>query len=252
VGQARSAVQAVAWPTPNIATLVLPISTFAYVALILPCSGSATGPTSRSDLASWTGSTGRTDTRVARDTVYASGTSSAWVACAFVHVDAAIRPSEARRAFASEPVVTVYAFTAVQARYRLAIVHVAPAIRPFKALATDAPVAAVNRVHAGRAVRAGITRTRRRRRDVTCRTLPSARAVAREAIATILTGATVSASARLAVAAAQRARLAFPIALADTREICHAVHTGTIVTARLCQAIVHIWNKSFNPLYPID
>lgn len=72
------------------------------------------------------------------------------------------------------------------------------------------------------------------------RALPSARTVAREAVTAILAGAAVPASARFAVAAAQRARLALPVALADAGEICHAVHAGTIVAARLRQALVHI------------
>lgn len=252
MGQARGAVQAVARPAPDVAALVLAIPAFAYVAVILPCDGRAAGSTSCSDLASRTGSTGWTDARVSRDTVHASGTAGARIARAFVHVDAAIRSGESRRAFAPEPIVTVHAFAAIQARHWLAVVHVAPAIRPFEALATDAPVAAVNRVHAGRAVRAGITRARRRRCDVATRTLPSVRAVAREAITAILAGAAVSASARLAVTATKRARLALPVALADAREVRHAVHAGTIVTARLCQAFVHIWKNSFTTLYQVQ
>lgn len=81
------------------------------------------------------------------------------------------------------------------------------------------------------------------------RTLPSVRAVARETVTAILAGTAVSASARLTVAAAQRTRLALPVAPADAREIRYSVHAGTIVAARLCQALVHIWKNSFTMLY---
>lgn len=160
MGQARGTVQAVARSAPDVTALVLAIPTFAYVAVILPRGGRAARSTSRSDLASWTCPTGWTDARVPRDAIHAGGTAGARIARTFVHVDAAVRSGEAGRAFASEPVVTVHALTAVQARHWLTVVHIAPAIRSFEALAADAPIAAVNRIHAGRAVRAGITRAR--------------------------------------------------------------------------------------------
>lgn len=88
---------------------------------------------------------------------------------------------------------------------------------------------------------------------MTGRAFPSARAVARKAIAVILTLAAVPASTRFTVAAVQRARLALPFALADAREICHAVHAGTIIAARLCQAVVHILvTKISAPTFPAD
>lgn len=252
MGQARGAVQAVARPTPHVAALIFAVPALAYVAVIFPRGGHAAGSTSRTDLASRTSSTGWTDARIACDAVYAGGTARTRIARAFVYVDAAIRTCEAGRAFTSEPIVTVYAFAAVQAWHWLTVIHVAPAVRPLEALATDASIAAVNRVHAGRAVRARITRTRRRRRDMAGRAFPSARTVACKPITTILTGAAVPASARLAVAAAQRARLALPITPADTREICHAIHAGTIVAARLRQTFVHIWKNSLITLYRVQ
>lgn len=77
------------------------------------------------------------------------------------------------------------------------------------------------------------------------RALPTVRAVTREAVAAILAGTTIPASAWLAVTTAQRARFALPTAPADACEVRHAVHTGTVIATGLCYAFVHIW-KSVN------
>lgn len=161
MGQAGSAVHAVARAAPNVAALVLAVTAFAHVTIV-PRGGGAAGPAGRSDLASRTGPTGRADTRVTGDTVDAGSATGARIARALVHVDAAVRPGEAGRALASEPVHAVHAFAAVQARQWLAIVDVAPAIRTLEALAADASVLAVRRVHARGAVLAGVARARRR------------------------------------------------------------------------------------------
>lgn len=240
MGQTGGTVQAVTRPAPDVAALILAVPAFAHVAIVLPRGGRAAGPTSRTDLASRAGSTGRTDARVARDAIHASGPAGARIARALVDVDTAVRAGETGRAFASEPIDTVYAFTAIQTRHRLTIVHVAPAVQPLETLAADAAVIAVDRVHAGSAVRAGTARARRRRRDVAGRSLPAVRAMTREAVAAILAGTTVPASARLAVTTAQRARFALPAAPADACEVRHTVHAGTVVATGLCHAFVHV------------
>lgn len=158
MSQARGAIQTVARPAPDVAALVLTVPAFAYVAVILPRGGRAARSTSCTNLASRTSSAGWTDARVARDAVHTRGTAGARIARAFVHVDAAIRASEAGRTFASEPVVTVHAFATVQAWQWLTVVHIALAVRPFEAFATNAPVTAIDCIHASRAIRAGITR----------------------------------------------------------------------------------------------
>lgn len=240
MSQTRGAVQTIARSAPDIAALILTIPTLAYVAFILPRSGCTTGPTSCPDLTSRTGSTRWTNARVARDAVYAGGTSGARIARAFIHVNTTIRASKPGRAFASEPIVTVHTFATVETWHWLTIVHITPAIRSFKAFATDASIAAINRIDAGCTICARITRTRRWRCDMADCAFPSARAVACKTVTVILAIAAVTTSVFIAVAAAQSACLALPIALADACEICHAVYTGTIVVARLCQAVIHI------------
>lgn len=241
MGQTGGTVQTITRPAPDVAALILAVPAFAHVAIILQRSGGATGPTSRADLASRAGSTGRTDTRVIRDAIHASGPADTRVARAFVDVDTAVRTGETRRAFASEPIDPVYAFTAIQTGHRLTIVHITPAVWPLKTLAADtAVIAAVVRVHAGSAVHAGRAGARRRRRDVAGRAFPAARAVTREAVAAILTGAAVPASAWLAMTTTQRARLALPTAPADAGEVRHAVHAGTVIATGLCHAFVDI------------
>jgi len=140
VSQARSAIQTVARSAPDVAALVLAVSTLAYITVILPCGGRTTRPTTRSNLASRTSSAGWTDTRVTRDTIHAGGTAGARITRTFVHINAAIRASEARCTFASEPIITVHAFATIQAWHWLTIVHIALAVRPFESLATDASV----------------------------------------------------------------------------------------------------------------
>jgi len=243
VGQTGGTVHAVTRAAPDVAALVLAVPAFAQVAIVVPRGGGAAGPAGRSDLASAAGSTRRTDAGVARDAVHAGGTSRARVARALVHVDATVRPGEAGRALASEPVHAVDALAAVQARQRLAVVDVASTVGPFETLAADAPVLAVRRVHASGTVLAGIARAGRRRRDVTGRALPTWRAVTREAIAAILTTAAVPAGTRLAVTGTKRTGLALPAAAADARKVRHAVHAGAVVPARLRHALVHIWNN---------
>lgn len=160
MGEAGTTVQAIGRSAPDIATLILAISTLAYVAIIVPRSSGATGPASRPNFALRPGSAGRTDACVARDAVYARGTAGARITRAIVHVDAAVRTCETRGAFASEPINAVHTLAAVQTRQQLTVVDVAPTIRSLEALAADASVAAVSRVHACRAVLAGVSRAR--------------------------------------------------------------------------------------------
>jgi len=171
--QARGTVHAVTRPAPDVAALVLAVPAFAHVAIIVPRGGGAAGPAGRSDLTSAAGSTRRTDAREARDAVHASSTSRARVARALVHVDATVRPGEAGRAFASEPIHAVHALAAVQAWQRLAVIDVASTVRALETLATNAAVLAVRRVHASGAVLAGVTRAGRGRRDVASRAFPT-------------------------------------------------------------------------------
>lgn len=240
MGEAGTTVQAIGRSAPDVAALDLAVPALAYVAIVVPRGSGAAGPASRPNLALRAGSTGRTDARVARDPVYARGAAGARIARAIVHVDATVRAREAGRALASEPIDAVDTLAAVQARQQLTVVDVAPAVRSLEALTADASVAAVGRVHACRAVLAGVPRARRRCRDVAGRAVPAGRAVAREAVSVILTGAAVPASARFAVAAAQHACLTFPAAPADTREIRHAVHAGAVVAAWLRRALVQV------------
>lgn len=160
MGQTRGTVQTVTRSAPDVAALILAVPAFAYVAIVVPRGSRAPGSTSSTDLASRAGSTGRTDARITRDTIYASGPACARIARAFVDVDTAVRAGETGRAFASEPIDTVYAFTTIQARPRLTIIYVAPAVRPFETFATDAAVIAVDRVYAGSAIRTRIARAR--------------------------------------------------------------------------------------------
>lgn len=81
------------------------------------------------------------------------------------------------------------------------------------------------------------------------------RTVTREAVTAIVAGTTVPASTWLAMTTTQRACFALPAAPADAREVCHAVHAGTVIAAGLCHAFVHIW-KNINSIeiiqiYPI-
>jgi len=160
MGEAGTTIQAIGWSAPDIAALNLAIPALAYVAIIVPCSGGAAGPTSRSNFALRAGSAGWTDACITRDAVYACGTAGTRITRAIIHVNAAVWTREARRAFASEPIDAVHALAAVQTRQQLTIIDVAPTIRSLEALAADASVAAVSGVHACRAVFAGIPRAR--------------------------------------------------------------------------------------------
>lgn len=160
MGQTRGTVQTITRSAPDVAALILAVPAFAYVAIVVPRGGRAARSTSRTDLASRTGSTGRTDARITRDSIHASGPACARITRAFVDIDTAVRAGETGRAFASEPIDTVYAFTTIQARSRLTIIYVAPAVRPLKTLAADAAVIAVDHVYAGSAIRARIARAR--------------------------------------------------------------------------------------------
>lgn len=160
MSQTRGTIQTITRSTPDVATLILAISAFAYVAIVVPRGGRATGSTSRTDLASHTGSTGWTDARITRDTIHTSGPACTWIARAFVDIDTAVWTSETGRAFASKPINTIYTFTTIQTRHRLAIIYVASTVRPFKTIAADAAVIAVDRVYTSTAIRAGITRAR--------------------------------------------------------------------------------------------
>lgn len=232
MGQTGSAVQTVTRAAPDVAALILAVSALAQVAVVIPRGGHTARSASSPDLASRAGSAGRTDAGVTCYTIYAGGAASAWIARTFVHVDTAVRAGEASRAFAPEPIDTVDAFAAIQAGQWLTIVHIALTIRPLETFPADTTVITVSCIHAGRTILAGITRTRRRR-DMAGRAFPTGRAVTRETVATILTGAAVSASTWLTVTATQRACLALPAAPADAREVCHAVHACTIVAAGL-------------------
>lgn len=113
MGQTRGTVQAITRPAPDVAALILAVPTFAHVAIVLPRGGRAAGSTSRTDFASCAGSTGRTDARVDCDTIHASCSAGARIACALIDIDTAIWAGETGRAFTSEPIDTVYAFTAI-------------------------------------------------------------------------------------------------------------------------------------------
>lgn len=160
MGQTRGTIQTVTRSAPDVAALILAIPAFAYVAVVVPRGGRATGSTSRTDLASRTGSTGRTGARITRNTIHASSSACARIARAFVDIDTAVRASETGRTFASKPIDTVYAFTTIQTWKGLAIVYVAPTVRPLETVAADAAVIAVDRVYTSTAIRAGIARAR--------------------------------------------------------------------------------------------
>lgn len=80
------------------------------------------------------------------------------------------------------------------------------------------------------------------------RALPARRTLTREAVAAILACTAVTASSRLAVAAAKRAGFTLPATVAGAHEIRYAVYAGTVIATGFRQALVHIWK---NMIFPV-
>lgn len=230
MSQTRCTVQTVPRTAPDIAALVLPVTTFADVAIVVPASYRASWSTCCTNLAAYPGPSWRADASVTRYTVHTRGPSGAGVAGAFVHVYTTIWTGEAWRALASEPVDPVHAFTPVQARQWLAIVDVSTAIRTLETFATDASVIPIGGVHAGGSVLARIARARWRC-YVACCSLPTWWTVTSESISAILASSTVATGTWFAVSGAKSASFALPSTPADAGEVCDTVHAGAVVAA---------------------